>query len=129
MLGASSSRCRRALLVLAFNFTCLTSLVAAISPHGSIVEPTAGSTIAPGAKFNFTYNVLADYSVSSFWYHVWLLDPAHAHRGSAAEPSMSALSSLSSIFNTGYYFGRYDYPNYPGKPMPALWIDVMSRCY
>lgn len=80
------------------------------SPKGTIAEPKPGTHIAPGAKFTFQYEPLADYGVSTFWFHVWLLDPS----GSPPNHSNSITSTLSSVFNTGYYYGRYDYPNYPG---------------
>jgi len=83
----------------------------AFSPAGAIVQPTAGTTVAPGALFNFTYNVMADYSVSSFAYHVWLLDTPGVSAGGANASLTSLLTSTS-----GYYFGKFDYPNYPAVP-------------
>lgn len=103
-----------ALASIFFIFTSIINAAAAASQAGTIVEPAPGTAIAPGARFNFTYNVMADYSVSSFWYHVWLLDPLHA---GAAKSSSSSITtdSLASAFNSGFYFGRYDFPNYPGE--------------
>lgn len=74
---------------------------------GTISSPAAGTAIAPGSNFTFTYHPRADYGVSTYWYHVFLLDEA------ATKTSLGPFPM--DIFSTGYYFGRYDYPNYPGK--------------
>lgn len=87
-------------------FTFLASIAYAASPHGAIVHPTSRTAISPSSSFNFTYNVLADYSVSTFWYHVWLVDPIEVE---------GKTQSLADIFSSGYYFGRFDYPNWPGE--------------
>lgn len=73
--------------------------------HGSIAQPEPGTHIAPGSQFAFTYRPHADYGMSTFAYHVWLLDGAE---GGIDSPVQSGLN--------GYYFGRFDYANYPGIP-------------
>ncbi|KAK0503989.1 hypothetical protein EDD18DRAFT_1305776 [Armillaria luteobubalina] len=53
---------------------------------------------------------MADYSVSGYNYSVWLFT------------SLPESFAPSESFGAGYYFGRYDYANYPGVPlvMPNL---------
>ena len=78
---------------------------------GTIALPTAGTAIAPGSNFTFTYTPRAGYGVSTFAYHVLLLDPATmALPQNFSEPALSM-----DVLATGYYFGRYEYPNYPGE--------------
>ncbi|KAI0802082.1 hypothetical protein BC629DRAFT_164627 [Irpex lacteus] len=94
--------------------------VAAASPvrrdnsHGTITQPRSGIAIRPGEAFNFTYNPMADYSVSTFYYHVFLLDASSLD--SDGDRSTLLNQPLTSLFSSGYYFGRYDYPNYPAVP-------------
>lgn len=76
---------------------------------GEIVAPAAGTAVQPGAAFAFDYRTRADYGVSSFACHVWLLTgPEGATNLSLATPGV-----------TGYYFGRFDYANYPAVPYPT----------
>lgn len=77
--------------------------------HGSISQPEPGTHIAPGSQFAFTYRPHADYGISTFAYHVWLLDGAEGGIGS---PVQSGLN--------GFYFGRFDYANYPGMLSPLF---------
>ncbi len=74
---------------------------------GTILVPTSGTAIEPAGNFTFTYSPRADYGVSTFAYHVFLLDAA------ATTTTLSAVD----VFSTGYYFGRFDYPNYPGASL------------
>ena len=74
-------------------------------PKGRIIAPPAGAAVAPGSNFTFQYHPRADYGVSTFWYHVFLLDEAATQK-----PTTNPID----VISTGYYFGRYDYPNYPG---------------
>lgn len=67
--------------------------------------PTAWTQIAPGANFSFSYNSLGDYGRSSYAYHVWLL----------ADDAMDKPLSPTTLFSNGYFFGRFDFANYPGK--------------
>jgi len=67
-----------------------------------IVQPTSGTAVQPGAPFDFEYNGMADYSVSSYNYTVFLFTEA---------PTSFADSQA---FAQGYYFGRFSNPNYPG---------------
>ncbi|GJE91616.1 hypothetical protein PsYK624_077660 [Phanerochaete sordida] len=81
-------------------------------PKGTITTPTANTAIQPGANFSFAYHPLADYGVSTYAVHVWLLDVSGVpHNASAVTPlGISAVS--------GHYFGRFDYANYPAVPYP-----------
>lgn len=67
--------------------------------------PTAGTQIAPGANFTFSYNSIADYGRSSYALHVWLL----------ADDAMGKELTPASLFTSGYFFGRFDFANYPGE--------------
>ena len=71
-------------------------------PYGTIDAPLANTTVQPGANFSFSYNPHADYALSSFAIHVWLLT------GTAVDDPWGQSEK------TGHYFGRYDYANYPG---------------
>lgn len=109
------------LLLLAF---ASGSISAPTSSYGVINEPTAGTAVQPGANFNFAYSPHADYGISSFAYHVWLLTAAR----SAVDPT-NPLASLTALDATGYYFGRFDYPNYPGmhermNPAVCKFVDL-----
>ena len=101
------------LVSLAAIFTLLVPALAVAVPQardevkGTISVPAAGTAIAPGSNFTFQYTPRADYGVSTFYYHVFLLDEAATVDGSEPTPI--------DVFSTGYYFGRYDYPNYPGE--------------
>lgn len=88
--------------------TLLTSILAfatcacATGPS-TINQPAAWTAIEPGAVFNFSYSAIGDYCQSSYGYAVYLV----------TEPAVSMAPSQE--FMCGYYFGRYDTPNYPGE--------------
>ncbi|KAJ6605646.1 hypothetical protein B0H10DRAFT_1922686 [Mycena sp. CBHHK59/15] len=69
---------------------------------GTISTPVNGAVIAPGAAFDFRYNTMADYGVTSYNYSVWLLT------------SMPTTFEQSTNFAEGHFFGRFAEPNYPG---------------
>lgn len=106
------------LVSLAALFPLLASALAAAVPHardvvkGTIEVPTAGTAIAPGSNFTFTYTPRADYGVSTYFYHVFLMDEAATVGALPPTPI--------NVFSTGYYFGRFDYPNYPGEYSPSI---------
>ncbi|KAG6857161.1 hypothetical protein H0H87_008731 [Tephrocybe sp. NHM501043] len=79
---------------------------AAPQSKAEIISPKIGETILAGSKFAFEYRTRADYGVSSYNYTVWLFTKSPA----TPEPS--------DLFATGYFFGRYSQPNYPGNPYP-----------
>jgi len=72
----------------------------------AILSPKNGSTIAPNAHFDFNYQSVADYGISSYNYTVWLF---------TKRPSYFEASER---FAEGYYFGRFAQPNNPGNPYP-----------
>ncbi|KAF8914885.1 hypothetical protein CPB85DRAFT_1433366 [Mucidula mucida] len=71
---------------------------------GSIIQPASNTVIAPGESFPFQYDIVADYSVSSYNFNVYLF----------TEPPTTFTPSGS--FANGYFYGRYDQANYPGVP-------------
>ncbi|KAF9533218.1 hypothetical protein CPB83DRAFT_846077 [Crepidotus variabilis] len=73
----------------------------------SIVHPANGTSINPGETFDFFYNSIADYGVSSYNYTVWLF---------TSPPTFPFVQVENFAF--GYYFGRFAEPNYPGNPNP-----------
>ncbi|TDL23293.1 hypothetical protein BD410DRAFT_721613 [Rickenella mellea] len=75
--------------------------VAAYFPQGTITVPANGTAIAPGANFDFTYNVHSDYCVSSYNFTVWLL----------TSPPESILAGTA----TGHFFGRFAAATYPKR--------------
>ncbi|KAJ7644204.1 hypothetical protein FB45DRAFT_737212 [Roridomyces roridus] len=77
------------------------------STAGTIVSPADGAVIAPGAAFDFQYQTMADYGVSSYNYTVWLLT------------SVPTSFAQSNNFAEGHYLGRFAEPNYPGNPNPS----------
>lgn len=84
--------------------------------------PLAGTAVLPGANFTFTYNPHADYGLSSFAFHVWLLtgeDPD--------EDFGNSFTSLITSNPSGYYFGRFDYPNYPGEIHMCYLSDSLTQ--
>jgi len=89
---------------LALHLLLVFSAVSATTP--AIVKPANGSFIAPNANFDFQYHSIADYGTSSFNYSVFLF----------TSPPRSFVPSES--FATGYHFGRFAQPNYPGNPSP-----------
>ncbi|KAJ7485977.1 hypothetical protein B0H11DRAFT_2016271 [Mycena galericulata] len=76
------------------------------STAGTIVSPAAGTVVEPGAAFDFLYETMADYGVSSYNYTVWLMT------------AMPTSFVQSTSFAEGHYFGRFAEPNYPGNPNP-----------
>ncbi|KAJ7288222.1 hypothetical protein C8J57DRAFT_509705 [Mycena rebaudengoi] len=73
---------------------------------GTIILPTEGTIIGPGEVFDFEYNGMADFGISSYNFTVWLL---------TAMPT-SVAPSIN--FAQGHYFGRFSLPNFPGNPNP-----------
>ena len=93
------------------SFTSLLSIPLLVSTAlaqdpGSILFPTPNQTIAPGSNFTFTYFGRADYGVSSYAYSVWLLN---------SDVVNTSVPSVADLFTEGWYFGRFDYANYPGE--------------
>ncbi|KAI0632039.1 hypothetical protein C8Q77DRAFT_1074143 [Trametes polyzona] len=76
--------------------------------HGYISQPTPGTHIAPGAAFDFNYMPSADYCRSTYAFSVWLVTDAPT--------SLAPVDA----FMSGHFFGRFDYPNYPGKCSSVL---------
>jgi hypothetical protein len=96
-----------------FNIASLFSLFAAFAVAqnpGTIEKPTEGTVIAPGAVFDFKYNIRADYSISSYAYSVWVFT------------EMPASFAPSDVWSTGYFFGRFDEANYPGKSAWSIFM-------
>ena len=92
--------------------TALTGLALTLAPRalaapGDISLPQPGTQIAPGASFNFSYEIRGDYCTSSYAYSVYLVTDAPT----SLQPS--------DIFMGGYFFGRFDAPNYPAVPYPT----------
>ncbi|KAJ7761574.1 hypothetical protein DFH07DRAFT_421590 [Mycena maculata] len=85
----------------------LACAASAFAATPAIISPADGTQIAPGAAFDFNYNSIADYGVSSYNYSVYLL---------TAPPTSFAPSAT---FAAGHYFGRFAEPNYPGNPNPS----------
>jgi hypothetical protein len=73
---------------------------------GTIILPTEGTIIGPGEVFDFEYNGMADFGISSYNFTVWLL---------TAMPT-SVAPSIN--FAQGHYFGRFSLPNFPGEFEP-----------
>lgn len=86
------------------------SASAPTTQYGTIEAPALGTVVPPGANFTFSYFPHADYGISSFAYDVWLLA---APNGSS--PADGNQISLTTPGVSGYHFGRFDYPNYPGE--------------
>lgn len=92
-----------AFLVGAFIILFLT--ITSYAQHGTILNPKSGTKIAPGSQFNFTYMGRADYGVSSYSFHVWLL----------GEQILNDNPTTNDSYTYGWFFGRFDYPNWPGE--------------
>ncbi|KAK0471547.1 hypothetical protein IW261DRAFT_1344343, partial [Armillaria novae-zelandiae] len=75
-----------------------------------ITAPANGTVIMPGESFAFSYDPMADYGVSTYNYTVFLFTKLPSSLYSSTE------------WSSGHYFGRFDYPNYPGK-FEALSIE------
>lgn len=67
------------------------------------ISPTAGTIVAPGGQFDFKWDTMADYGLSSYNFTVFLFTQA---------PTSMAPSEF---FGSGYYLGRFSEPNYPGQ--------------
>ncbi|KAF9013542.1 hypothetical protein BDQ17DRAFT_610937 [Cyathus striatus] len=72
-------------------FTLSLAALNALAGTPSIIYPSSGSTINPGAPFDFKYSSIADY----------------------------ARFINFADYASGYYFGRFSLPNYPGNPYPS----------
>ncbi|KAJ3491681.1 hypothetical protein NLI96_g534 [Meripilus lineatus] len=83
---------------------------------GSILTPRPGTKILPGAQFNFSYFGRADYGVSSYNYHVWLLGDQVSSDGFMG--GLGGSSGGKDSYIHGWYFGRFDYQNWPAVPYP-----------
>jgi hypothetical protein len=77
------------------------SAVYAATP--AINSPANGANLVPGQPFDFSYDSIADYGVSSYNATVWLF----------TSPPNSSAPSIN--FADGHYFGRFGWPNYPGN--------------
>lgn len=82
---------------------------------GTILQPTSGTNIAPGTQFNFSYFGRADYGVSSYNYHVWLV----------GEDLMNDSLGTKDVLTTGWYFGTFDYNNWPGEFL--IFFRILGR--
>lgn len=67
-----------------------------------IVKPRNGEGIAPGQRFDFSYQSIAERGCSSYHVHLWLFfhPPATLFAGSD--------------YATGHYFGQFQIANWPG---------------
>jgi hypothetical protein len=70
---------------------------------GSIIQPANGTTIKPGQSFNFQYQPMSDYGVSSYNFTVYLFTQLPTGFASTQQ------------WADAHYFGRYSLPNYPGE--------------
>lgn len=91
-------------LALSTALTIVTGAPLSPSTSGLIVSPASGTVIAPGSAFDFLYTTRADYGISSYNFTVMLLT------------TLPTSFATSDAFGTGYYFGRFAEPNYPGMP-------------
>ncbi|EJF61085.1 hypothetical protein BD309DRAFT_972478 [Dichomitus squalens] len=91
---------------LATALTALTLASRGLAAPGDIMLPQPGTHIAPGASFNFSYEIRGDYCTSSYAYNVFLVTDVPT----SVQPS--------DVFMGGYFFGRFDAPNYPAVPYP-----------
>lgn len=74
--------------------------------QSNIILPKEGAHIKPGASFDFLYGGYVDYCSSSWNFTVYLF----TKKPTFFNPSRNWAS--------GYYFGRFGIPNYPGNPYP-----------
>ena len=94
----------------------------ALAGSGTILLPQPGTQIAPGASFNFSYDIRADYCTSTYAFSVYLLttpSPSSSSSSSSSSPSASAGTGTEddeAVFAAGHFFGRYDAENYPAVP-------------
>lgn len=91
---------------LTISFTVFVLSAPTLAGKGDIILPHPGTHIAPGAAFNFSYEIRGDYCTSSYAYSVFLVTDT---------PTSFAPSD---VFMGGYFFGRFDAPNYPAVPYP-----------
>nr|GAT60134.1 predicted protein [Mycena chlorophos] len=82
--------------------------LAAAQNKATINLPKSGTSIAPGEVFDFQYNTMADYGVTSYNYTVWLFTSGLP---SSFAPSLN--------WADGHFFGRFSEPNYPGNTNPT----------
>lgn len=87
------------------------SLSASSPKPGTITAPKNGTAVVPGKNFTFSYQPHADYATSTFAYHVWLLAAPPGTHG-------AGVLSLTTPNVSGFYFGRFDYANYPAVKYP-----------
>ena len=90
---------------------------------GSILAPKPGTKILPGAQFDFSYFGRADYGVSSYNYHVWLLGDQVSSDGFMG--GLGGSSGGKDSYIHGWYFGRFDYQNWPGRSRAAILPDLI----
>ncbi|KAG6814229.1 hypothetical protein H0H92_015344 [Tricholoma furcatifolium] len=83
-------------------YTFFTFICTVHSASPQIISPSEGDVIVAGSQFPFQYRTTADYGISSYNYTVWLFTTPPT----TVEPS--------NLFATGYFFGRFSQPNYPG---------------
>ncbi|OCH92863.1 hypothetical protein OBBRIDRAFT_726013 [Obba rivulosa] len=74
---------------------------------GSIGQPEPNAHIAPGTAFNFSYNIRADYCMSSYGYSVYLITDVPTGLAPSAQ------------FMNGYFLGHFEGENYPAVPTPT----------
>ncbi|KAF7346442.1 26S proteasome subunit P45 [Mycena sanguinolenta] len=83
--------------------------VKAMTP--AINAPAAGTHIAPGQTFDFSYQSIGDYCASAYDMTVYLFT------------SLPQDMMASETFATGHYFGRYSYPAPATLTMPDFSIS------
>ncbi|KAJ7695664.1 hypothetical protein B0H17DRAFT_422375 [Mycena rosella] len=88
---------------LVLNFVLAFSAVSAAIP--TIVQPAKGSVIAPNGTFPFKYHSVGLRDVIVQFFGLALYIPSRFF-----EPSSS--------FASGFFFGRFSQPNYPGNESP-----------
>ncbi|KIY71209.1 hypothetical protein CYLTODRAFT_419061 [Cylindrobasidium torrendii FP15055 ss-10] len=94
-------------LLTAASALILSTAVVAQTSQGSITQPESNTIIAPGESFPFAYDSVADYSISSYNFSVFLF----------SKPPKSF--DESGDFAHGHYFGRFQVANYPAVPYPS----------
>ncbi|KAJ7286243.1 hypothetical protein C8J57DRAFT_1169018 [Mycena rebaudengoi] len=73
---------------------------------GTISSPVEGQKIAPGEEFDFSYNTMADYGISSYNFNVYVVT------------EMPTPMTPSIDFAHAHFFGHFAELNYPGNPRP-----------
>ncbi|KAF7422400.1 hypothetical protein PC9H_010556 [Pleurotus ostreatus] len=84
-------------------FYCL-AVVGVLAATPLIIKPSNGTSIAPGHRFNFSYQSIAERGCSSYHVHVWLF----------FHPPTPLF--VTTDYATGHYFGRFQIQNWPGVP-------------